>query len=111
MHNKVFFMVATLGLVLTVGELATIYSQQAFALFRCNSGPVCGGNGGPAGIGRPGGVCTTTNCNMNGASGNGGQDKNGGIGSGLNGIPTPNGKDVESVTCGILRDNGPRSLC
>ena len=52
MNNKLFVIVASLGLVLTVGELATIYSQQAFArTFPCdpNSSAVCGGNGGSGG--------------------------------------------------------------
>ena len=58
MNNKVFVMVATLGLVLTVGVLTTIYSQQAFAQkSHCTIGPVCGGNGGNGGIGVPGGRC------------------------------------------------------
>lgn len=100
-------MLTTLGLVLTVGALATIYSQQAFALVpppgtHCISGPVCGGNAGNGGIGVSGGVCTTPNCHASGASANGGSGGaanggqggnagNGGIGEngGNGGIGTP----------------------
>ena len=60
-------MVTTLGLVLTVGVLTTIYSQQAFAVTtHCETGPVCGGYGGNAGTGGNGGTCTNNNCNANG---------------------------------------------
>jgi len=63
-------MVATLGLVLSIGILTTIHSQQAFALTR-------------TGIN---GICTTNNCNANGVKSNGGQGGNSGNGgSGMNG--------------------------
>jgi hypothetical protein len=65
-------MVATLGSVLTVGVLTTIYSQEAFALVVTGeNGGDCsqctgmmGGNGGPGGIG------------TNGANANGGHAPN-----------------------------------
>jgi hypothetical protein len=101
MNKKILVMVATLGLVLTVGELATIYSQQAFAkTFPCTSPRVCGGNGGNGGVGGNGGTCTTINCSASGGSGNGGlgqnsnggQGANGGVGgNGLNGGQGTNG--------------------
>jgi hypothetical protein len=76
--NTVFVMAATLGLVLSVGTLTTIHSQQAFATHTDING----------------GICTRNNCNANGVSGNGinggnsigGQGGNGGNGeSGTNG--------------------------
>ena len=69
MRNKVMGMVATLGLVLTVGVLATIYSQQAFGLV------VTGGNGGDCTIlcnGNQGGTGTNGGIGTSGANANGG---------------------------------------
>ena len=63
-----FVTVTTLGLVLTIGILTTIHSQQAFAT--------------PTSIN--GGTCTTNNCNANGASGNGGSGASGNGGNGAN---------------------------
>ena len=95
MENKVIAMVTTLGLVLTVGVLTTIYSQQAFAVTtHCQTGPVCGGYGGNAGTGGNGGTCTNNNCNANGGSGNGGNGGN------SNGGQGENGKDATgSIAC------------
>jgi hypothetical protein len=70
--NTVFVMVATLGLVLSIGILTTIHSQQAFALTRTHTGI-------------NGGMCTTNNCNANGGSGNGGNGGNSNGGQGGNG--------------------------
>ena len=52
--NTVLVMLATLGLVLSMGILTTIHSQQAFALTH------------------NGGICTTIKCNANGVNSNGG---------------------------------------
>jgi hypothetical protein len=77
--NTVFVMVATLGLVLSIGILTTIHSQQALALTRTHTGI-------------NGGICTTNNCNANGVNSNGGQGGNGGNGgSGMNGGNSENG--------------------
>jgi hypothetical protein len=87
MENKVIVMVVALWAVLTVGLLTTIYPQQANASKTCNTGPVCGGNGGLGGNGVNGGMCTTSHCNASGGGGNGenGGDANGG--QGTNGLP------------------------
>ena len=74
MNNKVIGTVATLGLVLTVGLLTTIYSQQALAQVvtggnggDCTQSPSCNGiPGGTAGNGGtnnapPGNAPTTNN--------------------------------------------------
>jgi hypothetical protein len=69
--NTVFVMVATLGLVLSIGTLTTIHSQRTFAVTR---------------TGINGGMCTTNNCNANGVNSIGGQGRHGGNGgSGMNG--------------------------
>jgi len=70
--NTVFVMVTTLGLVLSIGILSTIHSQQAFALTGTHNSI-------------NGGICTTNNCNANGVSGNGGSGGQGG--NGENGSP------------------------
>lgn len=79
---------ATLGLILTVGALTTIYPGHALGT-HCTSGPVCGGNGGLGGTGENGGTCTTNNCNANGGSGNGGNGGNANGGQGQNGLNGP----------------------
>ena len=87
MENKVIGMV-TLGLVLTVGILTTIYSEQAFAAVNYGVNAGIGGNGGNGGKGvnegGVGGICTTSNCIANGKNatgGNGRDSENGGIGT------------------------------
>lgn len=82
MENKVVIIVGILGLVLIVG----VYPQQTNAQQKCNSGPVCGGNGGLGGIGEHGGTCTTDNCNANRGGGNGGSGGNANGGQGQNGV-------------------------
>jgi hypothetical protein len=79
--NTVFVMVVTLVLVLSIGILTTIHSQQAFATR----------------TGINGGICTTNNCNANGASGNGGSGAsgNGGNGANSNGAQGGNGGNGE----------------
>jgi hypothetical protein len=87
---KVLAMV-TLWTILAVGVLTTIYPQQANAQ-RCNTGPVCGGNGGLGGTGVNGGTCTQTHCNASGGnSGNGGNGGNANVQypqgkNGINGV-------------------------
>jgi hypothetical protein len=56
MNNKVFGMVVTLGLVLTVGVLATIYSQQAFGQHSGVSQNGGNGGSGSASNSVPGGI-------------------------------------------------------
>src|SRR5215831_6965501 len=57
MKTKIIFMIGTLGLLLTVGVLATPDSQQVFAKGGGAGGPGGGGAGGPGGggAGGPGG--------------------------------------------------------
>lgn len=65
--NAKIVMVATLGLVLSIGTLTIIHTQQAFALANTNTGI-------------NGGICTTNNCNADGRSSNGGNGGQGGNG-------------------------------
>ena len=70
-------MVATLGLVLTVGVLTTIYSQQAFAAAGRTSGTGIGG------LGQGGQPSCTTLCSIGGTvSGGTGGAGTGGAGTG-----------------------------
>jgi uncharacterized membrane protein len=90
MNNKVIGTVATLGLVLTVGLLTTIYSQQAFA-------QAIGGNGGD---------CTKSpSCNgiPGGTAGNGGTNNVG------NGMPQTNGGHADGANANgghVMNKNG-----
>jgi hypothetical protein len=68
MEYKVFALVATLGLVLIVGVVTTIFSQEAFARHAGN-----------------GGTCITPNCNVNGNIVTGAPGTNG-----MNGAPGAN---------------------
>jgi hypothetical protein len=61
MENKIIPLVGTLGLVLTVGLLTTIYSQKVFA-------QGSGGAGGGAGTGAGGGVGGGTGAGTAGAA-------------------------------------------
>jgi hypothetical protein len=65
--NAAFVTVTTLALVLSIGILTTIHSQQAFATPGIN-----------------GGICTTNNCDANGASGNSGSGASGNGGNRAN---------------------------
>jgi hypothetical protein len=104
MKHNVLVMVTTLGLVLTVGVLATTYSQaQAqsateFGLLCAQHPTLCstnsGTNGGVGGMGGNGGVGTSGGSGVSGASSNGGSGGagiNGGIGGtgGCGGTTTP----------------------
>ena len=82
---KQITMVITLGLILTVGALTTIYPQHASAVFA---------GGGSAGNGGMGGVNTGLALAVGGS---GGGSTSGG-GNGINGGQTPPGWDVASGT-------------
>lgn len=105
MQNKVIAIVATLGLVLTVGAPTTLYAQNTFAQ-TSNTGNANGGAGGNATAEIGGASSGAGSYNLNGGSAFGGGTGQSGAAGGSSGATIGGGSTGQSVDRHLFCNTG-----